>query len=96
MKSENGLFTASINQYGYFTVYYLIHYVWTMNVVIDLLEIKNDGNLGLFENQDGRFISPSLNERGEYIILDDDGGLKVFDLYGVVIYSIGHYYSIKH
>lgn len=79
LRSENGKFTAKINNDGYFTVYYLGYSLWRYPTAVNRLEMQADGNMMIYDSKNNTFKISNTSGRGDYVVVDYDGSLTVYD-----------------
>ena len=87
--SENGKFTAKINQNNYFAVYYNSYFLWGFDSVIDRIEMQTDGILAIHDAQNHTFISQNDPGEGDYLVLEDVGLIVIYNDKNMPIWYTG-------
>lgn len=82
LKSANGKFTAKINENVYFEVYYFNYSLWHYTASANRIEMQTNGNLVLVDTANKTYILSFTANQGDYVVLDNDGGLRVYDSNG--------------
>lgn len=78
LKSQNGKFTARIEQDGYFRVYYFDYVLWRIDSPVDRIEMQTDGNLVIYGAKNTTLLEPNTRGKGDYAVLHDNGYLAVY------------------
>ena len=96
LKSANGKFTAKINENVNFEVYYFNYSLWHYTLLADRIEMRTNGNLVLVDTANKTYIlSLTANQGGDYVVLDNDGGLRVYDSKGSNLWTNWLIFSIN-
>lgn len=89
LTSQNGKFTAKIDQDGHFQVSYFNNYLWGIDSDIDRLEMRKNGDLFVYDLENKVFLKSGTVNKGDRLVLDNDAGLRVYDSNGNILWSRG-------
>ena len=90
LTSQNGKFTAKIDQDGHFRVYYLNNYLWEIDDSnIGRVEMRKNGDLVVYDLENNVFLKSGTANKGDRLVLDNDAGLRVYDSNANQLWSRG-------
>ena len=90
LTSQNGKFTAKIDQDGHFRVYYLNNYLWKIDDSnIGRVEMRKNGDLVVYDLENNVFLKSGTVNKGDRLVLDNDAGLRVYDSNANPLWSRG-------